>query len=364
MWLPCDVDYPERALTHELERRGHYVRRMDLPVLRRANLRLVNAPKLLRQFWATRNAIRNHQPDLVYVNTAALAPALVAVPLRKVPKVLHLHEYATGVESFLLSLMYLFAHRIVVVSDAVLKTLPRRARARAVVIRNGFELPPPVAKDSHSGQMVFVLASRWNAWKGHEVLLRSWAQTQREDARLLVLGGPPSSGETIDVLGLIDDLGITSSVEVIGETRDVRSIIDGADVILVPSIKPDPFPTIALEASGAGRAAIVSDTGGLSEIVVDGISGVTVPPGNVPAWTLAIDSITKEQAAEMGANARSRYEKEFTREIFTSRMRDLFSSVLNAVRKTSDPWEYDHPIERNGVIDHGVRCYEVEPSIA
>ena len=50
---------------------------------------------------------------------------------------------------------------------------------------------------------------------------------------------------------------------------------------LVPSIFPDPCPTVAMEAMSAGRALIASRIGGLPDLVVHGLNGILVPPGQV-----------------------------------------------------------------------------------
>jgi glycosyltransferase involved in cell wall biosynthesis len=57
---------------------------------------------------------------------------------------------------------------------------------------------------------------------------------------------------------------------------------------MAPSIWPEPFGLVALEAAAAGRPVIASNIGGLIDIVVDGVTGILVPPGNREAMAAAL----------------------------------------------------------------------------
>jgi glycosyltransferase involved in cell wall biosynthesis len=79
-------------------------------------------------------------------------------------------------------------------------------------------------------------------------------------------------------------------------------------IALVPSIDLDAFPTVALEAMAMGRPVIASRIGGLSDIVVDGETGLLVPPGDCRALRDAIQSLLDDpmRREHMGALARQR----------------------------------------------------------
>jgi len=65
---------------------------------------------------------------------------------------------------------------------------------------------------------------------------------------------------------------------------------------LVPSVWPEPFPTVTLEAMAAGRPVIASRVGGLPDQVVDGETGVLVPPGDPDALRRAIERLLADVA--------------------------------------------------------------------
>ncbi|MDF2990326.1 MAG: glycosyltransferase [Microbacterium sp.] len=313
VWIPTDIDYPERQLSRALADRGIRVRHLSLPIMRRAYLTPRRLPGLALRTLATAVRVLAARPALVYLNTAAAA--LVAPPARLsgARVVLHLHEHIDARSRAVVPFLR-FAHRIVAVSAAVADALPPVLRGRTRVVHNGFEVIPPVALPSFTDGVRLVIASRWNAWKGHRVLLDAWDRTGRDDLHLTVLGDAPPSGEAVDVPAIVERSPRRAQIDVVGRTDDVRGHIDRAHLVVVPSVLPDPLPTIAIEALGAGRAILASDDGGLPEIVGD--ERFLVAPGDVEAWTSALDALDPDTIRAAADAARPRFERLFARAAF------------------------------------------------
>lgn len=77
---------------------------------------------------------------------------------------------------------------------------------------------------------------------------------------------------------------------------------------IVPSIWPDPCPTVAMEAMAAGKPVVASDIGGLPDIVADGETGILVPPRDPEALRAALAKLIGDPqlAATMGSAGRAR----------------------------------------------------------
>lgn len=319
VWLPTDVEYPERQLTRALADAGIRVRHVALPIMRRAYLRPARLPAL---GWRTLTAsvrLLAARPRLVYLNTAAAALAAPAARASGARVVLHLHEHIDERSRAVVPFLR-FAHRIIAVSRAVADVLPPPLRARTRVVNNGFSADAPTDLPPFTDGIRLVIASRWNAWKGHAVLLAAWDAARRDDLHLTVLGDKPPSGEAVDVPALVAVSPRPHSITVVGPTSEVRAHLDAAHVVVVPSILPDPLPTIAIEALGAGRALLASDGGGLREIAGD--SPLLVAPGDVAAWTRALEGLDEDTVRAAASAARARFEQLFSRDTFDQRMRD------------------------------------------
>jgi glycosyltransferase involved in cell wall biosynthesis len=83
---------------------------------------------------------------------------------------------------------------------------------------------------------------------------------------------------------------------------------------IVPSLFPDPCPTVVLEAMVAGVPVVGSSNGGMPDLVVDGETGVLVPPGDVGALAAALDLLLADpgRARRLGEAGRARVESRFS----------------------------------------------------
>lgn len=333
VWLPTDVPYPRRLLGKALEELGIEICYVDLPVLRRAYMNPSSILGLTSRFVRSARLLIKSRPQTLYINTAALAPLAPVARLLGIPVVLHLHEYLHGVQKLILKPFLVFTTVIICVSNSVNSVLGDSLRRRSTTVYNGFILPAasPFPRSS-DGRIRFLVASRWNSWKGHEVLLEAWDQLDREDVHLTILGGPPPSGEGVDVHKIVADLRRPNSVEIMGETDDVHAILRDCHVVVVPSIQPDPLPTIAIEAAAAGRVVVASDSGGLPEIVGHEVTGWLFPTGNVDRLATTISGIQKGVLHGMGLSARERYESRFDEARYRREIKSVFRSLDSKLR--------------------------------
>jgi glycosyltransferase involved in cell wall biosynthesis len=190
-----------------------------------------------------------------------------------------------------------------------------------VVVPNGTLEPERVISlAGRTGPLSFLVASRWNGWKGHRTLLEAW-DTAGAPGHLVVLGGPPLSGESVDVAALVADLDEPGSVSVVGEVADSATAYEEADVVVVPSDQPEPFGLIAIEAFARGRPVIASAAGGLLEIVTPGENGWFFPPKDVVALAEVLSSLTRADVEAAAVAARRAFDERFTAERFAENWR-------------------------------------------
>jgi glycogen(starch) synthase len=78
--------------------------------------------------------------------------------------------------------------------------------------------------------------------------------------------------------------------------RELRAALAAADAVVLPS-RYEPFGIVALEAAAAGAPLVASTAGGLGEVVVDGRTGVSFPPGDVAAIANAVHTVLADPSA-------------------------------------------------------------------
>lgn len=315
VWLPDDLAHPseEASLCARLAADGVRVRHMRLPILRRAykNPRglvalTARSARLIRQ-------IRSERPDLVYCTTSA---ALLCAPVARiagVPSAIgHCQEVWSRSDAYVLALPARTCRRLLAISSAVADSLPPGLRKRTAVVPNGTPEPSRVLPlDGRAGELQFLVASRWNAWKGHRTLLDAWDRAGAP-GRLVVLGGPPPSGDSVDVHALVAGLEKPDSVTVVGEVADPSPFIEAADVVVLPSDQPEPFGLVAIEAFARSRPVIASAAGGPLETVTPGSDGWLFPPGDSESLAKVLAGLTRPDVEAAGRHARRTYETRYT----------------------------------------------------
>ncbi len=169
VWLPNDLKHPRAALCHELIRRNVQVRHLRLPIMRRANRNSRGLFALLQRSVALFRELRVARPQAVYCTTS---PTFLGAPVARlagVPKVIgHSQEIWSRADRYVLTWPALACQKMLAISSAVADSMSPRLRKRAVVVPNGTPEPQRVVTlDGRSGELQFLVASRWNGWKGY-----------------------------------------------------------------------------------------------------------------------------------------------------------------------------------------------------
>jgi glycosyltransferase involved in cell wall biosynthesis len=134
-------------------------------------------------------------------------------------------------------------------------------------------------------------------------------------ARFIMVGAPLESdrdGCLAEIESLIDSEGLRGRLVLTGYRKDVPAILAMLDLFAMPSYR-EGMPRSLLEAMAAGLPAVATDIRGCREEVVDGVTGILVPPRDHYALGEAILRILSdgETAADMGEAARRRVPESF-----------------------------------------------------
>jgi len=116
---------------------------------------------------------------------------------------------------------------------------------------------------------------------------------ERVAARLLIVGEGPELGRAEQ---LIDQLGVSTHVELVGEAQDVVGLLSVSDLFLLPSLQ-ESFGLSALEAMACGVPVVASNVGGLPEVITHGITGFLHPPDDLQGMAASAIAILSDPAA-------------------------------------------------------------------
>ncbi len=101
--------------------------------------------------------------------------------------------------------------------------------------------------------------------------------------------------------------------ELCGDMRPIEGVYKGFDAVVVPSRLREPLPNVAIESMACGKPVIATRVGGIGEVVVDGVTGVLVPPMDPGALAAAMRQLAEKPylAEKMGDAGRRRAQECF-----------------------------------------------------
>lgn len=151
--------------------------------------------------------------------------------------------------------------------------------------------------------LVLVVVGRLEPQKGHTVLLDALPAIRHEfpTTRVVCVG---EGALRADLEQRVAAAGLRDAVRLVGQQRNVEDWLALADVTVLPSFY-EGLPLAAIESLAAGRAMVATAVDGTPEVVVDGATGLTVPPGDASRLARAVcrllgDSLLREKLGLAG----------------------------------------------------------------
>lgn len=166
------------------------------------------------------------------------------------------------------------------------------------------------------------------SWKGHLYLLDAFAQLDRPDLRLLIVGDGPMADP---IRERIAGLGIADRVVLAGQRTDPERWLQAMDVFCLPSYANEGVPQAILQAMLCALPIVTTPVGAILEAVQDGESALVVPPRDASSLALAIARLLDDPglATRLGAAARRRAEADFSQASMLDRMEAIFQEAFS-----------------------------------
>jgi len=258
-----------------------------------------------------------------------------------------LHEKLSGIRKIKMAMTskinYYYARRyfdrIVPVSFDIKSGLGRYLdQSKMIVIHNGvdtdsLQVNGPAAElkaelGIKAGQPVIGTAGRLVPIKGYDIFIDMAKSIldMRPDAVFLLVGDGPLKQELQDKA---EKLNIIRSLKFLGFRDDIMDLLNCLDLFVITS-HHEGIPMVLLEAMALKRAIVATAVGGVNEIIENGKSGSLVNPGDAGALAAAclaiLGDVNRRHTLEVGAA--DRISEEFSIEIQTRRMSDLYRKVV------------------------------------
>ena len=269
------------------------------------DVEVLDAHDRVSWMFALRRWDRRRRDGILWCNGLVPAAATAGRPNR----IVHLHQYATGKKGVLARIARMRALLTVVPSQHFAGTVPG-----SMVLLNWTGAFEPTSRRREPGEPFVVgYLGRLGMDKGVHVLADAIGELDRRmpgGVRLRLAGESrfvdPRAAQVVDrALAKIEPL-----TDRVGWVRP-QELFDAVDVLVAPSVAPEPFGLVAAEAMSAGVPVIVSDAGGLPEVV--GVEdGRIVPAGDQLALVEAIADLMQPESDPQVVQQQRRWEQCFS----------------------------------------------------
>ncbi|MEO5893978.1 MAG: glycosyltransferase family 4 protein [Ferruginibacter sp.] len=283
------------ALVAELEKLDIEIVFVKLSLINKTYIKTFRWGKIIFPLFSLRKKYKFYNSyDIIYVNTSVILEMYLLAPFIKKKKILHIREIPAFPLNKFLSVLISRGNFSVIFNSASTKKSFNSFR-KSYVIHNAFEgfLTVPYIEKIYTGddELKLLLIGRINNWKGQDFAIEALSYLNPDEKIKLKIVGSPFEGNEV----LLDELkekarslNIIDRIEFVDFISDTRLEYEQADIIIIPSVKPEPFGRTAIEAMNLKKPVIAANHGGLPEIVSNGYSGYLFTPNSIPEFITSI----------------------------------------------------------------------------
>jgi glycosyltransferase involved in cell wall biosynthesis len=273
----------------------------------------------------------------------AAAASLLRVPLFSTKH--NDDRFRTGAFRHVDRLLARRASGVIAISEALRRFSVDRVglpAEKVEVVRYGLDAPPPAwgtnpPIDLPENAPLLLAMTRLVPQKGLDVAVEALARLQNERAMLVVAGEGPERKRLVE---LARTLGVGNRVLLPGRAGDVAPLLERASLLVHPA-RWEGFGLVLLEAMLAGRAVVATEVSAIPEIVIDGETGLLVPPDDPQALAHAIDRLLADEGEreQLGAAGLERAHAEFSVERMATRTAAVYERVARTTASAHESTE-------------------------
>lgn len=181
---------------------------------------------------------------------------------------------------------------------------------------------------------VVMLPARPSLWKGQQIIIEAMAQLSQKDTILVLVGALSGTASFQQRLtASISQLGLEGRVKLAPESQDMPAAMMLADVVVMPSLTPEPFGRVAVEAQAMGRPVVAFNHGGAAESIIAGETGWLAMPGDVSSLAEAVEqalTLKTRERKQFANRARQHIVANFSTDLMISKTLRIYAKALKS----------------------------------
>lgn len=181
---------------------------------------------------------------------------------------------------------------------------------------------------------IILMPARFTSWKGHDFLIDALTKVKNDFFCVMVGSDHGHKSFRKKLETKIVEMNLAGKVQICGLCKDMPAAYAVSHLVVCPSVRPEAFGRIAIEAQASNRIIISTKIGGSLETVIEGKTGFLVDVNDSEKFAELIDKVLtmpKEQADEMGNAGRKNIEENFSNEKMCGETIKVYKEVLGTV---------------------------------
>ncbi len=326
----------------------------NLPIIAKKNLNIKGMFQFLISLYEFKNYIKiilKNQPDIIYLNTLAVLPILFFIKNNNLKKIIHVHEILKN-NNFFHRLINKYAKThadaLICVSKAVRQNFitdnDTEINKKLKLVYNGINfkvnydnINPRNNFKVDESKINFALIGRIKpTHKGQLLLVDAINFIDSKDlikVHFYLVGSTVPGQEYMEdeVVKKIKENNLQEKITIIPFVKNIEEIYRKIDVVIVPSVFDDPFPTTVLEGMFFSKPIIGTDVGGIPEMIENGITGLIAKRND--SYDLSKKILffinNKNEILDKGKEGRKRFLKYFSENSFSEKYKEIMEEILS-----------------------------------
>jgi len=178
---------------------------------------------------------------------------------------------------------------------------------------------------------MIIMPARFTSWKGHEFLIEALAKVKNDFFCVMVGSDHGHKKYRKKIEQKIVKENLAGKIRIVGACRDMPATYQLSHFVVAPSVRPEAFGRIAIEAQASSKIIVATKIGGALETIIDEETGFLVEPFDQESLAKSIDRIlemSKEETEKFGFAGRKNVEENFSNDLMCQKTIEVYKKLL------------------------------------
>tara|TARA_B110000003_G_scaffold2302_1_gene2416 strand:- start:1056 stop:2177 length:1122 start_codon:yes stop_codon:yes gene_type:complete len=290
--------------------------------------------KIIKGIYIAINTSKKY--DVLYVNTIVVLDYIFAARFMKIANILHIREIPTGIQKKIFSKILSFSKMKIIFNSKNTANSYSLTNSHKTTILNGVTGYSDCVNIIRENIINILILGRLTEWKGQMFFLETinkLCELKKYNIQVRIVGDVFEDQFEYKnrLIQFVKSNNLENFVKIKPFVKNPVVEYAWSNIVVVPSVKPEPFGRVAIEAMSIGRCVVAANHGGLSEIITHNEDGVLFDPNNSKSLLCELIDLLEDtqNIIKYGENSRSTFKTKFSNEVYEMKFKRTIKKYLD-----------------------------------